>query len=82
MTRMLLNKNLSKPSKVCAIPEIMVPAAWKAVPMTPKMVSMIDWKTARMEEKTAVMAWKMEEMKVSMESRREGMFAVVRFLSV
>jgi len=42
MTKILLNKNFNKPSNVCARPEIMVPIAENAVPMTPKIVSRMD----------------------------------------
>lgn len=55
----------------------MVPIALKAVPMTSKMVWMIDWNTAMMELTTAMMAPKMEETKFPRESMREGIFAIV-----
>tara|TARA_R110002060_G_scaffold71759_1_gene80367 strand:+ start:32 stop:361 length:330 start_codon:yes stop_codon:yes gene_type:complete len=72
-----LNKNFKTPSNVCANPEIIVPAAEKAEPMTPKMVFRMVWKTARMEPMIAVMPFTMEEMREPRLSRREGMFAVV-----
>lgn len=46
------------------------------VPMMPKMVLRIDWKTAMMEEKMAVMAWKIDETKFPRESTREGILAI------
>jgi len=42
----------------------------------PKTVLMRDWKTATIELITAVIAPKIEEMKLPMESAREGMIAV------
>lgn len=52
----------------------MVPIAENAVPITPKMVSMMDWKTAKIELMTAMMAPKMEETRFPRESIKEGMF--------
>jgi hypothetical protein len=68
---------LSKPSNVCARPEIIVPTAAKAVEMTPRMALKRDWKTARIEPRVAVMAWKMEEKRLPRDSTREGMIATV-----
>ena len=42
----------------------------------PKTVLMRDWKTATIELKTAVIAPNIEEMKLPMESTREGMITV------
>jgi hypothetical protein len=81
--RNLLKKNFTKPSNVCARPDTIVPTAAKAVEIIPQMVLTRDWKTARIELRTAVMAPKIEEMKLPRESMREGMIAVglfVRFL--
>ena len=55
----------------------MVPTADNAVCMTPRMALKIDWKTATMEPRTAVMAWKMEEMKFPRDSTREGILYLV-----
>lgn len=55
----------------------MVPIAENAVPMTPKIVSRMDWKTAKIELKTAMIAPKMEEMRFPIESIKEGMFGFV-----
>jgi hypothetical protein len=57
-----------------------VPTAAKADEMIPQTVLNRDWKTARIELKTAVMAPKIEEMKLPRESTREGMIAVVLFV--
>jgi len=78
MTTMLLRRNLRRPSKVCAKPEMVVPTAEKAVEITPRMRLRICWKTATMEPMTEVMAPKMEEMREPMESTREGIFAIFR----
>jgi hypothetical protein len=56
-----------------------VPTAAKADEMIPQTVLNRDWKTARIELKTAVMAPKIEEMKLPRESTREGMIVVVLF---
>jgi len=77
MTTMLPKRNLTKPSKVCARPEIAVPRAAKAVWMTPRMALRRDWKTARMDPKAAVIVWKMDETREPSWSTTEGMFAVV-----
>lgn len=55
----------------------MVPIALNAVPITPKIVWMMDWKTAKMELKIAIIPPKMDEMRFPRDSMREGMFAVV-----
>lgn len=54
-----------------------MPIAEKAVWITPKIVSMMDWKTAKMELKTAMMAPKIEETRFPRESIREGIFALL-----
>ena len=69
----LLSKNLRRPSKVCARPEIDVPMAERKVWKTPRMAFKRPWKTATMEPKTAVMAPKMEEIRDSRELMSEGM---------
>lgn len=66
---------MTKPPKVFANPEIVVPIASRAVPKTPRMVLTRDWKTAMMEVKTETMALKMEEKKEVMESIKEGILA-------
>jgi hypothetical protein len=73
----LLSKNLTNPSKVCDNPEIAVPRVENAVEVMPMKTLMMLWKTARMDEKTAVMAPTIEEIKLSIELIREGMVAVV-----
>lgn len=73
----LLRRNFTKPSNVCARPEIAVPTAANAVCMTPRKALRIDWKTATMEPRTAVKAWKMEEMKFPRDSTREGILCLV-----
>lgn len=69
-----LNKNFRRPSNVCARPETIVPIAENALPMTPRMVLMIPWKTARIEPMIAVMPWTIEEISDPRLSRKEGMF--------
>ena len=53
-----------------------MPTAAKAVEMTPQTALRRDWKTARIELNTAVMAPKIEETKLPRESTRDGMIAV------
>ena len=50
--------------------------------MTPRMALKRDWKTARIEPRVAVMAWKMEEKRLPRDSTREGMIAIIWFVSV
>ena len=49
--------------------------------MTPRMALKRDWKTARIEPRVAVMAWKMEEKRLPRDSTREGMIAVIWFVT-
>jgi hypothetical protein len=74
----LLRRNFNKLSNVCVRPETAVPTAENAVWMTPSKILKIDWKTATMEPRTAVKAWKMEETKFPRDSTREGILVCVR----
>ena len=72
----LLNKNLNKPSNVCARPASVVLMASNATPMTPKMALKIDWKTARIEPSAAVIVWKIPATRLLKDSTREGIVAL------
>jgi len=72
MTTMLLSRNFSKPSNVCASPEMAVPAAAKREPMMPKTMLKACWKRASIPVKMDIMPVRIEEIKEVMESKMEA----------
>lgn len=78
ITTILSKKNLTNPSKVCTIVVTAELSAAKNALMIPRIILKIDWKTAMIELKVAMMVLTMEAMRLLIDSITEGMIASSR----